>query len=377
MLESEYQKEEWVSINIEGCEDKYLISSYGRVFNNKSNKYVAQVLTGGQPYFYVNLAPNKGKRILRRVHNIMALSFLSFLGDPQGDETADHIDQNHFNNALYNIRWASRKEQTENRGNTIYYRRLPLIRYLEEQGVTDKIEQAFLRQWIIDKEVEFEDAIQKLELYNKYGRSHVLTSKFKGQQAIVCKWCEEHSKDFHDIKDKLSRGWSLEDCLIGLKFQDYPNSVEVNNVWFPTKRKLCEYYNISERSLRKRESDGMTLKEALEYKYDPLEDYRMDLDGFYMTKKEHCERVGTTLQRVETSMRRRNVTFEEALRIKPKKIIKHIINGEVKRNKAWFEYFGLNPKTANNKLSKCKSMKVTLEYFGIDTSEMTIEPFIG
>ena len=67
-----YLKEVFKDLNYEGNNWKYSISNYGRVYNNKDNKFVAQVLTGEPQYWYVNLQFEGCKRILRRVHNLLA-----------------------------------------------------------------------------------------------------------------------------------------------------------------------------------------------------------------------------------------------------------------------------------------------------------------
>ena len=80
---------------IQGIEDKYSVSSFGRVWNKHTESFVSPVLTGKPEYWYVNLTPSNGdKRILRRVHNIQACSFYGQAITSK--HTADHEDQNRF-----------------------------------------------------------------------------------------------------------------------------------------------------------------------------------------------------------------------------------------------------------------------------------------
>lgn len=47
-----------------------------------------------------------------KVHRLVAECFIP---NPEGKETVDHIDHNRANNAVSNLRWATRREQALNR----------------------------------------------------------------------------------------------------------------------------------------------------------------------------------------------------------------------------------------------------------------------
>ena len=87
--------------------DKYDVSSYGRVRNAKRGNVLRQT-TKPRGYKTLNFL---GKTYY--VHQLMALSFI---GEPEKDQTVDHIDRKPYNNHISNLRWASKKEQSMNRG---------------------------------------------------------------------------------------------------------------------------------------------------------------------------------------------------------------------------------------------------------------------
>ena len=111
-------KSNWKEVKQGGYNfSRYIINEFSEILDKETGNLVSEVLTGKPQYKYVNLHRDDGKRVLRRVHNILAWTFL---GDPPTPKhTADHIDQDRFNNGLPNIRWADKKTQMSNRSNTI------------------------------------------------------------------------------------------------------------------------------------------------------------------------------------------------------------------------------------------------------------------
>lgn len=67
-----------------------------------------------------------------------------------------------------------------------------------------------------------------------------------------------------------------------------------------------------------------------------------------------------------------DLTFEQAILYPVQRRIKHAINGEVLRNKEIFEMFNLPHLKTKSKLERCKNLRTTLEYYGVDTSEISI-----
>ena len=88
-----------------GFED-YLISTSGRVYSLKSNKFLAigNNATGG--YYYVDLCKN-GKKYRKRVHIAVMETYSK---KPDFFYEIDHIDGNKANNNLNNLEYVTHAE---------------------------------------------------------------------------------------------------------------------------------------------------------------------------------------------------------------------------------------------------------------------------
>lgn len=97
--------EEWKTIP---GYSRYKVSTYGRVWSLWSGKILKSEQADRYPV--VMLTPDEGKVRRHRVHRLVAQVFLP---NPNGYDSVDHIDENHQNNRADNLRWVSRKENTE------------------------------------------------------------------------------------------------------------------------------------------------------------------------------------------------------------------------------------------------------------------------
>ncbi len=122
-------KERWFNLedlsneiwkDIKGFEDKYKISSYGRVkslerevncLNNKTRKILTKILsftTDSNNYYYVRLYPIFRKGIA--VHRLIGQTFLSKGSD---DTCLNHKDGNKLNNNVNNLEWTTFKKNIQ------------------------------------------------------------------------------------------------------------------------------------------------------------------------------------------------------------------------------------------------------------------------
>lgn len=377
-------KETWVTLKQGGdIYSRYLISDTGKVWDNKNDVIVKQQLRGNPEYFYVNLNKDNGERVGRRVHNIMGWSFL---GEPPSPKhTVDHIDRNKYNNLLSNLRWSTRKEQSLNRDVTIICEDGKLLAdkiktYCKESGETYKDVYSTMSN-LYTKYKDFNKVIKYRQAFMKYGTSWSCTIKVNsGKRYLLLELCEQFNLDFYKTKELLKNGVTFEDMIKGFKHRTPKRvfGIEYNNMWYPNKEQLIkDKGNCTVVTFNDRVKSGMTIEEALTYKRDGLW-----LDGLYMTQKEHCDRLNISYERIMSYVHKHNIVFKHAVRIPIQTVIKHNINGITKRNSEWCKDFNIKPKTFNSWLNKSqykgkRNFRQALEYFGVNTSDMTIYPCDG
>lgn len=89
---------------IKGFED-YEISSWGRVFNTKTGRYVRPE-THDKGYLRVDLYNEDGRKHCK-IHRLVAEAFIP---NPDGKPHINHIDGNNQNNSISNLEWVTNKE---------------------------------------------------------------------------------------------------------------------------------------------------------------------------------------------------------------------------------------------------------------------------
>ena len=96
-------------MEIQGFPD-YVIYPDGRVWSNKSNKFMTPCIRSG--YLYVPLR-NNGRVKNKLVHRLIAEHYIP---NPENKPTIDHMNRNRVDNRIENLRWATRVEQNSNQG---------------------------------------------------------------------------------------------------------------------------------------------------------------------------------------------------------------------------------------------------------------------
>jgi len=92
--------------DIEGYEGKYQITSWGRVYNVDTGRFLKpEVCEKG--YLRVDLIDRKGKRTHHKVHRLVGKAFSP---NPEGKPQINHKDGNKQNNSFTNLEWVTNKE---------------------------------------------------------------------------------------------------------------------------------------------------------------------------------------------------------------------------------------------------------------------------
>lgn len=117
--------EEWRFIGtnyIKNCNDCYMVSSYGRVYNYKENRFLSSTPTGNYLRVHIRSHDENGKSIdnSKALHRIMMASFYPI--DNMEDYEVDHIDGCSFNNYIDNLQWVSREDNIKKDNESKYSR---------------------------------------------------------------------------------------------------------------------------------------------------------------------------------------------------------------------------------------------------------------
>ena len=94
---------------IQGFEDRYIITSDGRVFSIQSRKLL-KPYKGKSNYYKVGLSKD-GKTQYERIHRLVAKAFIP---NEEDKPQVDHIDGDSTNNDVTNLQWVSPKENCNN-----------------------------------------------------------------------------------------------------------------------------------------------------------------------------------------------------------------------------------------------------------------------
>jgi hypothetical protein len=372
-------------LNYEPCSaSEYYISNYGRIWDTKRGCFLSPNLTGKPTYYNVNLRFNDGVTRNRRVHNLLARTFIDKPEDTTEKvyEMVDHIDQNRYNNHLSNLRWVTRSENALNTSRTLYYKGTTLLEHCKQaypdtaiatyvnirqranlEGITlEESEDIYLRK------LKGEDFTEITVNGIKIRRDYYLS--------IVGITLEELKYLRPDL--------TYEEIALGYKFKKPTpdknlkvKGIEYENIWYPSRRELCRGLNISEGTVNGRLERGMTLKEALEYKH--IEEYTVMKDGKEVTGNvaELCRLFGKDKGNVRDDITLRGLTLQQALTKEPERVTKYIIDGEVIRKSDLVKKHlpDIKPKRFNGRfinfrkyskvpLTNIQILRMTFEFFG-------------
>jgi hypothetical protein len=98
----------WVSV--ECLDNLYEVTKCGMVFSRVKNKIIKGVIDP-DGYRIVSIL-EKGKMVKRRVHRLVAVTFIP---NPYNKPQVNHKDFNRLNNHVDNLEWATSKEDAEHK----------------------------------------------------------------------------------------------------------------------------------------------------------------------------------------------------------------------------------------------------------------------
>ena len=90
--------------------DNYVVSSFGKIKNTKTGK-VLKASDNGHGYLIIDLYENA----IRKTHKVHRLVANAFIDNPNDKNCVDHKDNNRTNNHISNLRFATSKENNQNR----------------------------------------------------------------------------------------------------------------------------------------------------------------------------------------------------------------------------------------------------------------------
>lgn len=91
--------------DIKGYPD-YQISSEGRVWSDKSQRYLSPV-PNSNGYLQIKLIATNGKRKAELIHRLMALAFIP---NPENKPEVNHINHLRDDNRVENLEWVTKSE---------------------------------------------------------------------------------------------------------------------------------------------------------------------------------------------------------------------------------------------------------------------------
>jgi hypothetical protein len=103
---------------IPGFNNRYSISLYGEVRDDQRNVLINAHMSGvkrrnyPQVTLYKKVEDEKTTKHTKRIHSLMAITFLDHVYDGSRKIVVDHIDNNPLNNKIDNLRLVTMKENT-------------------------------------------------------------------------------------------------------------------------------------------------------------------------------------------------------------------------------------------------------------------------
>ena len=96
--------------DIEGFEDYYKISNLGNVYSKRNERNLKPFLNSGG-YYNIGLCKNNERKNML-IHRLIGIHFID---NPENKPCIDHINKVRNDNRIINLKWATIKENNNNR----------------------------------------------------------------------------------------------------------------------------------------------------------------------------------------------------------------------------------------------------------------------
>lgn len=360
--------------------ERYRVSDKGRVWDDKRDKEVSRVITGGDcgRYYYVNVQLPHGRKLVK-CSRLVAEAFLT---NPDNLPVVDHINRDKFDDRLENLRWVTYSENGQNRDDSV------LVEYL---GKTMHIVQALKMLYgegykkyysgvigYITKGIAFEEALDRYTNPNKY-TSHSREVEWDGEIVILYDLLKSLGKEgiYDQVLGRINAGWDVWNSVYNCP--PIPNtSISIRqedgtSLFFSGKGQASECSGRTVNIVNQAIESDWTYQYMLNYQYDGRQLY--EINGVSGTREYWYKVYNTTENRVKARMTRRGITFEEALQLPKERVSNVVLNGQKMTVRQMWESFGLDPKKANTYKSNDpdRTFMDTLKFYGVDTSSVVIE----
>ncbi len=384
MGRQEALKEKWKKLKLEGCGVRYKISNYGRVYDKQTGKYVSQVITGKPQYWYVNLRMDTGKRILRRVHRLLAQTHIP---NPEGLCTVDHIDRNKYNNSIDNLRWVDRTQNSYNRDEAIIFKGVPLKAYCQENFDQPEGAYSYLQNHVSNLGKTEDEALLSYTRYRKYGQVGNTNTVVRGREVSVAGFLTKLGITGDEYLTMKECGLSSEDMIQGYKYPvPQVSKLLVGTALYSEKSGTMQYYpsqvvlqasmGLRKDSIKLRRDTGcITVEDYLNYTHHPTHTF----NGFTGTLRELSDHVGLRYETVADRVNNKGWSLEKALATKRLRVTHYYVDGvRMTKKNMWYKYLPLeDPKTLNTRQGQLKGdVLAVLKYYGVDTTNLDIQPCI-
>lgn len=333
------------------------------------------------PAFQRNQPLYKGCSVDERWHRFS--HFKSWMLEQDWEDKQLDKDRKFEGNQVYGpdtCQFLSRLENMYSRSNTMHAIYKGFWVRLKEFSNGDMALHSYLYARVREGNLTIEDILE--ERHRAQQGVHV---EWEGLETSLRALCVMYDKDYETIKGRR-KAWNT--TIYGCMFYDEDPRVSFELTGtgdvvyqFRSKQELVDYLGaVSARVdeyLPICRGSLMLLKQLISEHKPKSTDTRIlyTINGVSEYKDYWYNLYETSEPRVSGTMGRLGISFEEAVQRPIERVSRVLLNGEVHTVKQMWLKFGLNPtKSSNYKSIKKWTYKQVLEWYGVDTKDITVVP---